>query len=180
MRLRPEPLSSLYRRRSQSLDERPETTRTNRRYASLVADVIRSSLVGMTSRSSAEIRPRLTAHLPALLGLALARGLFCDALGAGSASGAVRSSGYASEAAVAHSIAQHGISYAGIHKNITTGRCHGLMRYGTRRNGALSTYHRLSCDLTGSDRHVYEAQVLIVGSSPTGFNWRILSGKRRQ
>ena len=134
----------------------------------------------MASRSSEEIRPGFATHIPTSLGLALAAALLCGALGAGSALGAFRSIGYASEAAVAHSIAQHGISYAGIHKNITTGRCHGLVRYGTRRNGALNTYHRLSCDLTGSDRHVYQAQVLIVGSSSTGFNWRILSGKRRQ
>jgi hypothetical protein len=134
----------------------------------------------MASRSSEEIRRGLATHLPTSLGLALAAALLCGALGAGSALGAFASTGYASEAAVAHSIARHGISYAGVHKNITTGRCHGLARYGTRRNGALNTYHRLNCDLTGSDSHVYQAQVLIVGSSSTGFNWRILSGKRRQ
>ena len=68
VRLRPEPLSSLYRRRSQSLDERPEATRTNRRYASLVADVIRGSLARMTSRSSEEIRPGLATHITKSLG----------------------------------------------------------------------------------------------------------------
>jgi hypothetical protein len=100
--------------------------------------------------------------------------------GVGSALGAFRSTGYASEAAVARSIAHHGISYAGTHKHITAGHCHGLMRYGTRRSGVLKTYHRLSCDLTGSDGHVYQAQVLILGSSSTAFSWRIVSGKRRQ
>jgi hypothetical protein len=55
-----------------------------------------------------------------------------------------------------------------------------LTRYGTRRSGTLNTYHRLNCDLTGGDRHLYQAQVLIVVSSSTGFSWRIVSGKRRQ
>jgi hypothetical protein len=36
----------------------------------------------------------------------------------------------------------------------------------------------LTCNLTGADRSVYEADVLIIRSSSTGFSWQILSGKR--
>jgi hypothetical protein len=134
----------------------------------------------MTSRSSEQKRPGVSTHIPKSPGLALALSLACGAFGVGSALGAFSSNGYASEPAVAHSIAQHGISYAGAHKNIVAGHCHGLTRYGTRRSGVLKTYHRLNCDLTDSDSHVYQAQVLILGSSSTGFDWRIVSGKRRQ
>ena len=92
---------------------------------------------------------------------------------------ATRSSGYAVEAAVAQSIASYGITYASIHLQIARGTCHGLTRFGVRRSGTRVMFHRLYCNLTARDGHVYDAQVLIVRSSSKGFSWRILSGKRR-
>ena len=104
----------------------------------------------------------------------------CAALLPASGGGAAtRVGGYAREAAVAKAIASQGITYDGRHKDIDRARCLGLRLYGVQRSGSLDSYNRLKCDLTGADRHVYEAQVLIVRSSSTGFSWRIVSGKRR-
>ena len=92
---------------------------------------------------------------------------------------AIQVSGFAQEAAVAKSIASYGINYSGRHKEIVGAHCRGLRRYGVQRSGSLDSYHRLNCDLTGADRNVYEAQVLIIRSSSTGFSWQIVSGTRR-
>ncbi|MGZ4314261.1 MAG: hypothetical protein ACXVRS_00360 [Gaiellaceae bacterium] len=92
---------------------------------------------------------------------------------------AAQVSGFAHEAALAKSIASHGITYAGRHKHIVHAHCRGLRRYGVQRSGSLDSYHRLTCNLTDADRNVYAAQVLITRSSPTGFSWQILSGTRR-
>lgn len=92
---------------------------------------------------------------------------------------ATQISGFAQEATVAKSIASHGINYSGRHKDIVGVHCRGLSRYGVQRSGSLDFYHRLTCDLTGADRNIYEAQVLITRSSSTGFSWQIVSGTRR-
>ena len=93
---------------------------------------------------------------------------------------AIRVSGFAQEAAVAKSIASHGITYASRHKHIVRASCRGLRRYGVKGSGPLDHYHRLTCNLTDADRNVYAVQVLIVRSSSTGFfSWQILSGTRR-
>ena len=92
---------------------------------------------------------------------------------------ATRSGGFAQEAAVAKSIASHGINYSGLHQDIVRAHCRGLGRYGVERSGSLESYHRLNCDLTDADRNVYEAQVLIIRSSSNSFSWQILSGTRR-
>ncbi len=92
---------------------------------------------------------------------------------------ATRVSGFAHEAAVAKSVASHGITYAGRHKHIVRAHCRGLRRYGVQRSGSLDSYHRLTCNLTDADHNVYEAQVVIIRSSSTGFSWQILSGTRR-
>jgi len=103
----------------------------------------------------------------------------CAALLAASAGGAARRvDGYAQEAAVAKAITSQGITYAGLHKDIDRAHCLGMRLYGVQRSGSL-VYHRLRCDLTDADRHIYEAQVMIVRSSSTGFSWEIVSGKRR-
>ena len=87
-------------------------------------------------------------------------------------------SGFAQEAAVAKSIASHGITYAGRHKQIVRAHCRGLPRYGVKQSGSLDYYHRLTCNLTDADRNIYQAQVLITQSSSTdSFSW-ILSGTR--
>lgn len=136
----------------------------------------------MGSRSTGEIRTVFAAtdRLLRSLSRASAASLVCGALLVVPTAGATaQPRSYAHEAAVADSIASHGITYAGVHKDIAGGRCHGLARFGVKRIGLLNAYHRLYCNLTGRDRQVYEAQVLIVRSSSTGFSWRILSGKRR-
>lgn len=92
---------------------------------------------------------------------------------------ATRDGGFAQEAAVGRSIAAQGIAYAGRHTDIVRAQCRGLRRYGVQRSGSLDSYHRLNCDLTGADGNLYEAHVLIVRSSSTGFSWRIVSGTRR-
>jgi allophanate hydrolase subunit 2 len=86
--------------------------------------------------------------------------------------------GFAQEAAVAKSIASYGITYSGHHTDIVRAHCRGLRRYGVHRSGSLDSYHRLNCVLAGADRNVYEAQVVIIRSSSTGFSWQILSGTR--
>ena len=93
---------------------------------------------------------------------------------------ATRVRGVAQEAAVAKSIASHGITYAGRHEHIARAHCRGLPRYGVKRSGSLDYYHRLTCNLTDADRNIYEANVQITRSSSTGFfSWQILSGTRR-
>ena len=100
-------------------------------------------------------------------------------LTASAAGAATRVGGFAQEAAVAGSIASYGITYSGHHTDIVRAHCRGLRRYGVHRSGSLDYYHRLNCDLTGADRNVYEAQVVVIRSSATGFSWQIVSGTRR-
>ncbi len=90
----------------------------------------------------------------------------------------MRVGGYAQEAPVAESIVSYGITYSGHHADIVRAHCRGLRQYGVHRSGSLDSYHRLNCDLTGADRNVYEAQVVIVRSSSIGFSWQIVSGTR--
>lgn len=100
-------------------------------------------------------------------------------LAASAGRAAIRVGGYAQEAAVARSIAAQGITYGGRHQQIERAHCVGLPRYGVQRSGSRNSYHRMKCDLTGADRHVYETQVLIVRSWSNGFSWQIVSGTRR-
>ena len=103
---------------------------------------------------------------------------FAALLAASAGGAATPVGGYAPEPAVARSIALYGITYSGRHTDIARAQCRGLPRYGVHRSGSLDYYHRLTCDLAGADRNLYEAQVLITRSSSTGFSWQILSGTR--
>jgi hypothetical protein len=107
---------------------------------------------------------------------ALAAALLAASTGAAATAPA---GGYAQEAALARAITSEGITYAGLHKAIDRARCLGLRLYGVQRSGPLDAFHRMRCDLTDADRHVYEAQVLIVRASSSGFSWEIVWGRRR-
>jgi hypothetical protein len=91
---------------------------------------------------------------------------------------AARVGGYAQEAAVAKAITSQGITYAGVHRSIDRAHCLGRRLSSVHDSGSLA-YHRLTCELTDADRHVYDTEVLIVSSWSTGFSWQIVSGKRR-
>jgi hypothetical protein len=100
-------------------------------------------------------------------------------LAASAGGAAARGGGYAQEAAVARAITSQGISYAGVHRSIGRAHCLGRRLSSVHDSGSLA-YHRLACELTDVDRHVYDTEVLIVSSSSTGFSWQIASGKRRR
>lgn len=72
-------------------------------------------------------------------------------------------------------IEQHGITYQGVHKQITTAICAGEAQYGARWVGYTLEYHRFSCTLFDASYNLYEAEVAITRANSQYFWWKILT-----